>query len=129
MNRTARKLLLDIHSKRAKIAILGLGYVGLPLAVTFVKKGFHLTGIDIDPSRVEQLRKGRSYVEDIPSKEVREAFRKGRLEVSASEDPLSDVDVVIVCVPTPLPKAAWSTTMCVRGFDSLDWVTGVGILR
>lgn len=104
MNQTAQKLRRTIQARKAKIAIIGLGYVGLPLAMAFVRKGFRVSGIDLDRTRVEQLRSGKSYVEDIPSQDVRRAVRLGRFKATESYEVLTDSDVIIVCVPTPLNR-------------------------
>jgi UDP-N-acetyl-D-glucosamine dehydrogenase len=104
VNPIAKKLFSDIQAKKAKIAILGLGYVGLPLAMAFVKKGFHLTGIDLDRERTGKLRRGQSYIEDVPAREIRQALEGGRLEASENCELLAEADVIIICVPTPLNR-------------------------
>ena len=105
MNETARKLLRSIQSQKAGIGILGLGYVGLPLAMAFVRKGFRVTGVDLDSHRVAKLNQGLSYVEDVPTKDVRIAVAKGRFKATNQFDVLADVDAIIICVPTPLNRA------------------------
>ena len=104
MNSIARKLSEKIRSRKAKVAVVGLGYVGLPLVVAFVKKGFKVVGIDLDSHRVDQIRHGRSYVEDIPSTELARAVRQKRLEATESYKDLEEADVIIICVPTPLNR-------------------------
>jgi UDP-N-acetyl-D-glucosamine dehydrogenase len=93
-----------IRTRRAKVGILGLGYVGLPLAAEFVRAGFEVTGFDVAESKVAALRKGRSYVPDVPSKVVRDAVRRGRLKATTDFGALAGLDAVSVCVPTPLSK-------------------------
>ena len=105
LNKTAQNLLKALQTHKAKIGILGLGYVGLPLAIAFVKKGFSVTGIDLDKKRVETLAKGKSYVEDVASQDIYEAVKQGKFEPTDSPDALAHVDVVIICVPTPLNRA------------------------
>ena len=101
---TARKLSSLIKTRKAKVSIVGLGYVGLPLALAFAKKGFHVNGIDLDRGRVEMIREGRSYIEDVSSTEVGGAVNRGRLEAAEDYDSLADADVIIICVPTPLNR-------------------------
>ncbi len=91
-----------IDSKKAKIAVLGLGYVGLPLAVNFAKKGYSVHGLDKDQDRVEHIQNSVSYISDIPTKDVADAVRCGRLEAGMDFSVISDMDVLIICVPTPL---------------------------
>ena len=93
-----------IRSKRAKVAIIGLGYVGLPLAVGFAQKGFEVTGIDSDRKRVAQIQKGRSYILDIRSQNLKECVRKRRLRATTSYQAIRNIDVISICVPTPLRK-------------------------
>lgn len=101
---SARKLLSAIKTKKARVSIVGLGYVGLPLALSFAKKGFHVAGIDLDRERISQIRQGDSYIEDVAADEIRQAVREGRLEATEDYAPLSDADVIIICVPTPLNR-------------------------
>ncbi|MCX6856071.1 MAG: NAD(P)-binding domain-containing protein, partial [Verrucomicrobia bacterium] len=85
-----------------KTAIIGLGYVGLPLLLAYARKGHQALGIDIDPSKIEALLSGRSYIKHIPTSEVAEALASGNLDASSDFSRLADVDAVIICVPTPL---------------------------
>lgn len=105
MNQTAERLLVKIHSRKAVISILGLGYVGLPLALAFIKEGFRVIGIDLDEERVAKICEGESYIEDVPSTQVREAVRKHRLSAVKNYRQLAEADAVIICVPTPLNRA------------------------
>jgi UDP-N-acetyl-D-glucosamine dehydrogenase len=98
-------LLAKIEDKTARIAVVGQGYVGLPLAVEFARSGFRVTGIDVDLARVDALRRGESYVSDVPSEHLQEVAHAGRFLATADMAHLGDVDVVIVCVPTPLRKS------------------------
>ncbi|MCX6357088.1 MAG: nucleotide sugar dehydrogenase [Candidatus Aureabacteria bacterium] len=93
-----------MERRRARVAILGLGYVGLPLAIEFAKAGFPVIGIEIDPARVGMLRRGRSYVQDVPSTELAPLIHDRRLVPTGECDRLAGADVVIICVPTPLRK-------------------------
>ena len=93
-----------ILAKEAKIAIIGLGYVGLPLAMTFAKKGFRVYGLDVDKDRVLRLGKGVSYILDVPSSEIKDAIKNRKFAVSNDFTSIREVDAVIICVPTPLYK-------------------------
>jgi UDP-N-acetyl-D-glucosamine dehydrogenase len=94
-----------IASREARIGVIGLGYVGLPLALEFARKGFHVTGIDLNAAKVETLRKGASYIEDVPSAAVQELRDLGRFEATSDFSALARCDVIHVCVPTPLTRA------------------------
>ena len=94
-----------IRSKGAKIAVIGLGYVGLPLAVGFARKGFTVFGIDVDPGRVSQIEKGKSYILDIPSETLESVVRNKRLKATTSYQNVQEMDVAVICVPTPLRKS------------------------
>ncbi len=93
-----------IRTRRAKVGILGLGYVGLPLVVEFVRAGFDVTGFDVVASKVDSLNRGRSYIPDVPSSAVRAALRRGRFRATTDFDGLAGMDAVSMCVPTPLSK-------------------------
>ena len=82
------------------IGIVGLGYVGLPLAVAFAEAGEHVIGVDVDRRRVEQLRSGESYIEDVPDAAIQAVG--DRLEVTTRVAGLALADAIVVCVPTPL---------------------------
>jgi UDP-N-acetyl-D-glucosamine dehydrogenase len=97
--------LVDRFSKReAKIGIVGLGYVGLPLAVVLAEAGYQVVGIDRDPEKLARIREGISYVEDVPSDQLAALVEKGVLSVSDNYDVLHEVGGVSICVPTPLRK-------------------------
>ncbi len=93
-----------IQAKQARVAVIGLGYVGLPLAMEFTRAGFSVTGIDISPDKIEALRQGQSYVEDIASDAVQEQLRAKKFTPTSDFSSLRDADAVIICVPTPLRK-------------------------
>ncbi|MBI4436606.1 MAG: nucleotide sugar dehydrogenase [Candidatus Omnitrophica bacterium] len=93
-----------IRSKKAKIAIVGLGYVGLPLAVGFAKKGFTVFGIDVDEKRISSIREGKSYILDIPSETLRRVVREKTLVPTKDCQKVRSSDIVVICVPTPLRK-------------------------
>lgn len=99
-----RSLKRKILEKKAKIGIIGLGYVGLPLAITFTKAGFKISGIDIDKKRVDRLKKGESYILDVATADVKEALKTRALTATTDFSVIKDLDAVIICVPTPLYK-------------------------
>ena len=93
-----------IESKDAKIGVVGLGYVGLPLAVEFAKAGFSVTGIDIAQERVDQLNRGDNYISDVDDSEINSLVESGVLTATSDYSVVSDLDAVSICVPTPLSK-------------------------
>lgn len=98
------ELLQRIADKRARIGVIGLGYVGLPLAVEFARAGFHVVGYDVDATKVTTLNGGVSYIPDVPTAHVAETVAKGTLRATTDARELADVDVIDICVPTPLRK-------------------------
>ena len=99
-----QNLINKFNDHSAHIAVLGLGYVGLPLAVVFAESGFKVTGIDPISEKVEQLNAGKSYILDIETKKIESLVKSGRLSATTDFSVLSDVDAVSICVPTPLRK-------------------------
>lgn len=99
------KLLLEkIQTKEALIAIIGLGYVGLPLAVEKAKAGYKVIGLDIEENRVNNVKQGINYIKDIANKDLVSVVKSGYLKASVDYSILKIVDCVIICVPTPLNK-------------------------
>lgn len=98
------ELLKKIESKQARLGVIGLGYVGLPLAVEFARVGFHVVGFDVDAARVAQLNAGRSYIPDVAEADLQAAVASGRFIATTDPDALADVDIIDICVPTPLRK-------------------------
>ncbi len=95
-------LLEKIKSKQATIGIIGLGYVGLPLVIEFGRAGFQVVGLDIDPAKVEQLNRGESYIQHIPSEKIRDLIEQKRFESTADFSKTPGLDCILICVPTPL---------------------------
>ena len=87
-----------------KIAIIGLGYVGLPLCLQFARNNVEVVGLDIDGSKVSSINAGKSYIEHIAGTTIKEAVQSGRLTASADFGRVKEVEAVIICVPTPLNK-------------------------
>jgi len=98
------RLTRRIETRTARIAVIGLGYVGLPLAVEFAREGFTVTGLDVDRRRVQGVNRGRSYILDVTSEDLRALRRSRRLRATTSFDALAAHDAIIICVPTPLRK-------------------------
>ncbi|MFQ6111201.1 MAG: nucleotide sugar dehydrogenase, partial [Nitrospinota bacterium] len=107
------KLLKTIRARTARAGIVGLGYVGLPLAVEFARAGFPTVGIDVDGERIEKLGRGESYVTDVSSSAVRRLISSGRLSVTSQFDVIGKLDTVNICVPTPLRKSRDPDLSCV----------------
>jgi len=103
-NANSERLLDRIRSRKARIGVIGLGYVGLPLAVEFARCGFDVSGFDVDESKTSQINAGRSYIPDVPEAELAEVVKAGRLRGTSKMSELGDMDVVDICVPTPLRK-------------------------
>ena len=99
------ELLEKINSKQAKIGVIGLGYVGLPLAVELAKKGFTVTGLEVDSKKVENINNKKSYIEDIQTKDIAELVDAKKLCATTNFKAISKLDVIIICVPTPLRKS------------------------
>ena len=93
-----------LEKRQARIGVIGLGYVGLPLAVEFAKAGFDVTGFDVDESKVSEINAGRSYILDVKTEEVASNVNAGRLRGTTDMSTLAEMDVVDICVPTPLRK-------------------------
>jgi UDP-N-acetyl-D-glucosamine dehydrogenase len=93
-----------IDSRQARIGVIGLGYVGLPLAVEFARVGFEVTGLEIDAEKVRLLEEGISYIEDVPSEVLAEIREKGPFRATTDASQLTRLDVINICVPTPLTR-------------------------
>ena len=95
-------LIKKLKEKNARVGILGLGYVGLPLAVVFGEAGFHVTGFDPDPRKVDSLNQGVSYIPDVKTEAVAKFVKSGFLTATTDFSVLKEMDAVSICVPTPL---------------------------
>lgn len=99
-----QQLLRKIADRQAVIGVVGLGYVGLPLAVAFAQEGFAVIGVDVDPGKIDSLSRGESYVEDIPSAVLGPLVEGGLIRVTTDYAGLAGADAISICVPTPLRK-------------------------
>jgi UDP-N-acetyl-D-glucosamine dehydrogenase len=104
MSGLAASLLEKIQNRRARTGVVGLGYVGLPLAVEFARAGFHTTGIDLDQRKIQAVQEGRSYIPDVPTADVTALRRDGKLDATADFSVVQELDTINICVPTPLRK-------------------------
>jgi len=102
MNQLCRTLQKRIKDKKTVVGVVGLGYVGLPLVKAFLKKGFAVTGFDIDRRKVDMLNQGKSYIKHITATELRPYLSTKRFAATTEFARLTDVDAVLICVPTPL---------------------------
>jgi len=93
-----------IKSGEARIGIIGLGYVGLPLMLEFIEKGFEVIGFDVDPKKPEALLKGETYIKHIPADRIAAAAETGLLKATTDFSQLIEVEAILICVPTPLDK-------------------------
>lgn len=97
-----RQLIKKIKEHKVQVGVIGLGYVGLPLAIRFVEAGFKTLGFDIDKGKVEKLRKGESYLNRIPQTRIKNVLNTKRFSATANFSRLAKVDAILICVPTPL---------------------------
>src|SRR5947208_979858 len=93
-----------IRDKRARVGVIGLGYVGLPLATEFATAGFKTTGFEVDEKKAGEISSGRSYIADVSSQIIKQSVDAGRLGATTEFDLLRECDAIIICVPTPLRK-------------------------
>ncbi len=100
----AERLLRKIQNRKAQLGVVGLGYVGLPLAVELALAGFPVTGFDVNEKRVKQLLRGQSYIQDVPSSDIRNLVRAGTFTATTDFSEMRKMDAVNVAVPTPLSK-------------------------
>ncbi len=104
MNEVAETLKTRIERREARAGVVGLGYVGLPLAVELAKSGFSVVGIDLDPKKVAAVLAGRSYIADVPTEDLQALVTAGRLTATADFAIVRELDAISICVPTPLRK-------------------------
>ena len=129
MSKPNEALLSKIESAAVRVGIIGLGYVGLPLARAFAEKRIAVLGFDVDPLKVAKLQSGQSYIGHIHDATIRQ-MREQRFEATSSFDRLDEPDAIIICVPTPLTEArarpdlhreirrGHRGTVCARGSSS-----------
>jgi UDP-N-acetyl-D-glucosamine dehydrogenase len=98
------ELLKKIDGKQATLGVIGLGYVGLPLAVEFARAGYGVIGYDVDARKVAELMAGRSYIPDVPSDHLADVVKSGKFVATTDPKRLAEADIIDICVPTPLRK-------------------------
>ena len=98
-----KELVKKIKSKKIKISIIGLGYVGLPLALRFIKSGINVFGIDTDQNKIKQLQSGNSYISTISNNQLK-YFKKNKNNISCNFSDVKKVDVIIICLPKTKKK-------------------------
>lgn len=124
-----QQLLERINSRSAVVGIIGLGYVGLPLAVAFAQAGFTVIGIDLDQRKVDRLNSGESYIADVPSADIAEIRARGTFSASADYESLRQADIVSICVPTPLRKTKDpDMSYVISATQSVAGISHVGML-
>jgi UDP-N-acetyl-D-glucosamine dehydrogenase len=101
---TIATLLERLRSRQARVGVIGLGYVGLPLAVEFARAGFHVTGFDVDAAKTNAINAGKSYIPDVPESDLSAAVAAGSLRATTDMHALGEMDAIDICVPTPLRK-------------------------
>lgn len=124
---TALKTLIE--TKAAKVGVIGLGYVGLPLAMEMVRSGFKVYGIDLDGNKITSLQNGKSYIQDVADASVKESMESGRFIPTADYRVLKELDAVSICVPTPLSENQDPDTSYITGVvDELKYYMENGLL-
>jgi len=104
LQQPGRELAKKICDRSARVGVIGLGYVGLPLSIEMAKAGFEVTGVDIEREKVESINAGICYVPDVPSETLRSFVTKGKIKATQSLAAVGNLDIVSICVPTPLRK-------------------------
>src|SRR5262249_7432700 len=93
-----------INARSAVVGVIGLGYVGLPLVAAFHRAGFPVLGFDVDPRKIDALRRGENYLKHLGASLVSDMVHAGRFDVTADPSRLREADAILICVPTPLGK-------------------------
>lgn len=124
-----QELLNRIQDRTAKLSVVGMGYVGLPLAVEFAEAGFNVVALDVDERKVELFNRGESYIDDIPTERLKPLIESGKLIATTDYTMLRDVDTISICVPTPLRKTKDpDMSYIIQAVDSISEITSEGQL-
>ncbi|MGJ3239513.1 MAG: nucleotide sugar dehydrogenase [Anaerolineae bacterium] len=124
-----QQLLDRITDCSANLAVVGMGYVGLPLAVEFAEAGFTVTALDVNPDKVAQFNRGESYIEDIPSARLKPLVEAGKLHATTNYADLAQVDAISICVPTPLRKTKDpDMSYIIQAVESIAQIAHEGLL-
>lgn len=121
-------LMRRIESREALVGVIGLGYVGLPVAVSFAEAGFKVLGADLNDEKVSTLQDGRSFLRDVPDERIAPLRDSGRLQTSTSFFELSEADAILICVPTPITDGAPDLSLVVAAGVSVGEVLKQGSL-
>lgn len=121
-------LIKRIESREAVVGVIGLGYVGLPVAVSFAEAGFKVLGVDLNDEKVTALQEGRSFLKDVPDAQVAPLCDSGRLQVSTGFSGLADADAILICVPTPITEGAPDLSLVVAAGTAIGEVLKRGSL-
>src|SRR5687767_1939131 len=129
MSSKKQELLKKINDRTALVSVVGMGYVGLPLAVEFAEAGFSVLALDVDAKKVESLNKGESYIDDIPTVRLKPLVDSGKFRATTNYAELSAVDAISICVPTPLNKTRDPDMSYINhAIDSISAVAHEGLL-
>jgi UDP-N-acetyl-D-glucosamine dehydrogenase len=128
MQEDGRSLRERVETADARVAVVGLGYVGLPVAVAFAEAGFLVVGVDVDKERVRTLESGKSHLLDVPTEQVARLRKAGRLRATSSYRRLAAADVILICVPTPLREGVPDLSMVVAAATAIARVMKNGTL-
>jgi UDP-N-acetyl-D-glucosamine dehydrogenase len=108
-----------IESSEAVVGVVGLGYVGLPVALSFAEAGFRVHGVDVDASRIQSLEMGESYLGDVAPEQIVDLMKASRFSVGSDYSPLAEADAILISVPTPLLEGAPDLSRVVASGKSL----------
>jgi UDP-N-acetyl-D-glucosamine dehydrogenase len=125
---TLQELVRRLEAREAIVGVVGLGYVGLPVAVTFAEAGFGVVGVDFEATKVGDVNEGRSYLKDIPDERLAAAVAGGRLKASSDYSALAGADAIMICVPTPLRDGSPDLSRVVSAGESLAGLVKPGAL-
>lgn len=128
MSNQSEDLIRDIESQEAVVGVIGLGYVGLPVAVSFAEAGFKVLGVDLNDEKVSVLQEGRSFLRDVPDDQIAPLVESGRLEASTGFSGLSEADAILICVPTPITDGAPDLSLVVAAGTAVAEVLKRGAL-
>jgi UDP-N-acetyl-D-glucosamine dehydrogenase len=124
-----QELLQRINDRSAVLSVIGMGYVGMPLAVEFAEAGFRVITIDVDKRKVDSINQGESYIEDIPTSRLKPLVESGKLSASTDYSELKNVDALSICVPTPLRQTKDpDMSFIINAIDSIAEYAHAGML-